>query len=62
MYYVQFKDKSRKDITGVFLAPQPAEFFPFQGAVEDDDPRLAAVSELIGVMSMSGGNNAPVSE
>lgn len=47
MVYVQFSDESKNEIIGIFAGPQPLEFFPFQGGVEDDDERLKSVEALL---------------
>ena len=47
MIYVQFNDASNTEITGIFAGPQPLEFFPYQGIVEEDDVRLKNVADLL---------------
>lgn len=40
--YVQFSDENETEVIGVFAAPQPEEYFPHQGEIDDTDPRYVA--------------------
>lgn len=40
--YVQFSDNKETEVIGQFAAPQPTEFFPYQGEIEESDPRYTA--------------------
>lgn len=40
--YVQFSDETETVVVSVFSGPQDTFYFPFQGELEDDDPRYIA--------------------
>ncbi|WP_404273715.1 hypothetical protein [Yersinia intermedia] len=39
--YVQFSDATKTVIVSLFGNPQDPEHYPYQGTVEDSDPRYA---------------------
>lgn len=41
MIYVEFSDAGETVITAIFAGPQDPEYYPYQGTVEDSDPRYA---------------------
>lgn len=52
MIYVQFSDASNSEIIGIFAGPQPLEFFPYQGVVEENDIRLKDIADLLDRMQL----------
>lgn len=39
IHYVQFTDESEASIKASFAGPQDSAYYPYQGEVEEDDPR-----------------------
>jgi hypothetical protein len=45
--FVQFEDSTEQRIISIFGCPQDSEFYPHQGELDEDDPRLIAYLEAV---------------
>lgn len=47
MIYVEFSDSTETSITAIFGSAQDPEYYPYQGIVENSDPRYAVFWNIL---------------